>query len=275
MKTWLITGCSTGIGRGIAEAALKVGDQVIVTARNTKRIKDFQEKYPEAALTEYLDLTDPKSMENAVREGIQRFGKIDVLVNNAGYGYRAAIEESEENAVRKMFDTNVFGPGKLMNLILPEMRKHRNGMIINVSSIGAARAAVDNGWYSATKAALEMVSEAVDKESSHLGIQVMIVEPGAFRTHFYDSLTEPEQKIPDYDASVGAMRLEGKEIRHDQHGDPKRAGELIVKIVQSGTLPKRLPLGSDAVKVIRTVLQDRLDELKEVEPFSMQTDYKE
>lgn len=145
----------------------------------------------------------------------------------------------------------------------------------DVSSIGAARAAVDNGWYSATKAALEMISEAVDKESSHLGIQVMIVEPGAFRTHFYDSLTEPDEKISDYDASVSTMRLEGKEIRHDQPGDPKRAGELIVKMVQNGTLPKRLPLGSDAIRIIRTVFQDRLDELKEVEPFSIQTDYKE
>lgn len=275
MKTWLITGCSTGIGRGIAEAALKSGDQVIVTARKTDKIRDFQEKYPETALTEYLDLTDPESMENAVSEGIRKFGKIDVLVNNAGYGYRAAIEESEENAVRKMFDTNVFGPGKLMNLVLPEMRKRHDGMIINVSSIGAARAAVDNGWYSATKAALEMVSEAVDKESSHLGIQVMIVEPGAFRTHFYDSLTEPEKKISDYDTSVSSMRLAGREIRHDQPGDPKRAGELIVKMVQNGTLPKRLPLGSDAVRIIRTVLQDRLDELKEVESFSIQTDYEE
>ncbi len=273
MKTWLITGCSTGIGRGIAKAALKAGDQVVVTARNTASIEDFNEEYPDRALIQSLDLTDEKSMRQAVDTVLSHFGKIDVLVNNAGYGYRAAIEESEESDIKTMFETNVFGPGKLMNLVLPGMRKQRQGLIINMSSIGAVRAAVGNGYYSASKAALELISEAVDKESSHLGIRVMIVEPGAFRTNFYDSLKGSKKKIEDYNRSVDKMRLENVVNNYEQPGDPLKAGELIVRLVQAGNIPKRLPLGSDAVKVIESELDRRLDELNTVKRFSIQTDY--
>lgn len=275
MKTWLVTGCSTGIGRGIAAAALKAGDRVIVTARNTDKVIDLVSQYPETAVALRLDLTDCGSMEKAVKDGIQRFGGIDVLVNNAGYGYRATIEESEDAAVRKMFETNVFGPGYLMGLVLPEMRKNESGIIVNVSSIGGVRATPDNGYYSATKAALEMISEAAAKETSRMGIRVVIVEPGAFRTHFYDALTEPRDKIASYDHVVGSMRLENKEISHDQPGDPARAGKLIVKLVNDDFIPERLPLGSDAVKVIRTELERRLSELDEVEKYSIQTDFQE
>lgn len=275
MRTWLITGCSTGIGRGIAKAALAAGDQVIVTTRRVDTIENFVREYPKTALVLPLDTTDADSMQAAVEKGQERFGTIDVLVNNAGYGYRAAIEESEAGAVQKMFETNVFGPAKLMNLVLPQMRRQKSGMIVNVSSIGAVRAPVANGYYSATKAALEMISEAADKESSHLGIQVMIVEPGAFRTNFYQSLQGTKKEIGDYDASVNAMRLENMQDNHDQPGDPDKAGVLIVKVVQGGKLPKRLPLGSDAVRIIRTELQRRLAELKEVEGLSVQTDFKE
>lgn len=275
MRTWLITGCSTGIGRGIAKAALAAGDQVIVTTRRVDTIENFVREYPKTALVLPLDTTDADSMQAAVEKGQERFGTIDVLVNNAGYGYRAAIEESEAGAVQKMFETNVFGPAKLMNLVLPQMRRQKSGMIVNVSSIGAVRAPVANGYYSATKAALEMISEAADKESSHLGIQVMIVEPGAFRTNFYQSLQGTKKEIGDYDASVNAMHLENMQDNHDQPGDPDKAGVLIVKVVQGGKLPKRLPLGSDAVRIIRTELQRRLAELKEVEGLSVQTDFKE
>lgn len=273
MKTWLITGCSSGIGAGIAEAALSADEQVIVSARNVEKIKHFEKDYPDTALSVTLDLTDDASMKNAVRAGIEKFGRIDVLVNNAGYGYRAAVEESEDTAVRQMFETNVFGPGKLMNLVLPQMRAHKDGIIINVSSIGAVRAAVGNGWYSASKAALELVSEAVEKESAHLAIQVMIVEPGAFRTHFYGSLKGTHQKIEDYNASVDAMRLENTNDHHDQPGDPAKAGNLIVKLVQSGKLPKRLPLGRDAVQIIDNVLNERMAELHAVKQYSVQTDF--
>ena len=273
MKTWLITGCSTGIGRGIAKAALAAGERVIVTARNTEKIRGFAEQYPETALILPLDLTDEDSMRAAVTEGISRFGQIDILVNNAAYGYRAAIEESEEAQVKAMFETNVFGPGKLMNLVLPGMRERKDGMIINVSSIGAVRAAVGNGYYSASKVALELISEAVDKESAHLGIQVMIMELGAFRTNFYDSLKGTEKKIENYNASVAPMRLENMVNLRDQIGNPEKAGELLLKIAQGGKLPKRLPLGSDAVRIIESELQRHIEELEEVKKFSIQTDF--
>lgn len=178
MRTWLITGCSTGIGRGIAKAVLHSGDQAVVTARAISKIQEFETEYPDTCAALPLDLTDGNSMENAVKEAYSRFGKIDVLVNNAGYGYRAAIEESEDEEIDLLFRTNVFGPVKLMNLCLPKMREDNSGIIINVSSIGAVRAAVGNGFYSASKAALELVSDAVEKETEHLGIKVMIVEPG-------------------------------------------------------------------------------------------------
>lgn len=273
MRTWLITGCSTGIGCGIAKAALAAGEQVIVTTRRVETLAEFAEKYPQTALVLPLDTTNTASMEKAVHEGIQRFGQIDVLVNNAGYGYRAAIEEGEEAAVQKMFATNVFGPAKLMQLVLPQMRQRKDGIIINVSSIGAVRAPVANGYYSASKAALEMISEAADKESGHLGIHVMIVEPGAFRTNFYAALQGTKKEITDYDASVSGMRLENMVNHHDQPGDPDKAGTLLVRLVQQGTLPKRLPLGSDAIKIIRSELQRRLAEVDEVEHLSIQTDY--
>ena len=275
MKTWLITGCSSGIGRGIAEAALEAGDQVVVTARKLETIEDFRVNYPDRSLIHTLDLTNEESMKSAVEAAVSHFGGIDILVNNAGYGYRAAIEESEESAVKAMFETNVFGPGKLMNLVLPGMREHRSGMIISVSSIGAVRAAVGNGYYSASKAALELISEAVDKESGHLGIQVMIVEPGAFRTNFYDSLKGGEKKIEDYNLSIDKMRLSNMVNNHDQPGDPKKAGELIVRFVRTGRLPKRLPLGSDAVNIIQSELKRRMDELDKVKEFSIQTDYEQ
>jgi len=274
MKTWLITGCSTGIGRGIARAVLKSGDRAIVTARNVAKVEDFAVNYPDSCLALSLDLNDKASMENAVVSAVERFGRIDVLVNNAGYGYRAAIEESEEQEIDRLFATNVFGPTKLMQLCLPHMRKQRNGLIINVSSIGAVRAAVGNGFYSASKAALELVSDALGKEVAHLGIRVMTVEPGAFRTSFYDSLHGTGQVIEAYTESVGAMRLENMINRHDQPGNPNAAGEVIVDLVASGELPRRLPLGSDAVKVIRGELEGRLKEVNNWEEYSNRTDYR-
>ena len=273
MANWLITGCSTGIGRGIAKAALAAGHNVAATAQRVEALADIASAYPETAAALRLDLNDETSMETAVRDAEARFGAIDVLVNNAGYGYRAAIEESDAGEVAAMFQTNLFGPVHLMGKVLPSMRERRSGIIVNVSSIGAVRAAVGNGYYSASKAAFELVSDAVAKEAGHLGIRVMIVEPGAFRTSFYDSLKGSSKAIADYDDSVAGMRLENMVNNHDQAGDPDKAGELIVELIDSGSFPSRLPLGSDAVRVVRSELEARLAELAEWERFSVRTDY--
>ena len=238
---------------------LHSGDQAVVTARDISKIQEFETEYPDTCAALPLDLTDGNSMENAVKEAYSRFGKIDVLVNNAaGYGYHTTIEESEDEEIDLLFRTNVFGPVKLMNLCLPKMREDNSGIIINVSSIGVVWVAVGNGFYSASKASLELVSDAVEKETEHLGIKVMIVEPGAFRTSFYESLHGASRVISDYTLSVGSMRLENMVNNHDQKGDPDKDGKLIVELVSSGDLPKRLPLGSDAVRIIRDELKSRL-----------------
>lgn len=273
MKTWLITGCSSGIGHGIASAVLDSGECAVITARNTDRLKAFEDRYGERVLPVAMDLSDKESIAEAVAVAKAHFGQIDVLVNNAGYGYRAAIEESDAGEVATMFQANLFGPVQLMGKVLPSMRERRSGIIVNVSSIGAVRAAVGNGYYSASKAAFELVSDAVAKEAGHLGIRVMIVEPGAFRTSFYDSLKGSSKAIADYDDSVAGMRLENMVNNHDQAGDPDKAGELIVELIDSGSFPSRLPLGSDAVRVVRSELEARLAELAEWERFSVRTDY--
>lgn len=273
MRTWLITGCSSGIGRGIAEAALENGDQVALTARRPEALRELAERFPERALALPLDLTDEASMEAALRQATGRFGQIDVLMNNAGYGYRAAIEESERNQVDRLFQTNVFGPVRLMNLCLPGMRGRRGGIIVNISSIGAVRAAVGNGYYSASKAALELASDAVAKEAAGLGVKVCIVQPGAFRTSFYDSLAGTEMEIEDYANTAGKTRIENAINLHDQPGDPRRAGKVIVDMVNSGDVPRHLPLGSDASRIIETELKERLAEVEALKETSARSDF--
>jgi NAD(P)-dependent dehydrogenase (short-subunit alcohol dehydrogenase family) len=275
MRTWLITGCSSGIGRGVAQAALDAGDNVVVTARNPDAIREFKECFPDRALAVMLDVTDVAQCSRAVRAAEERFGNIDVLVNNAGYGYRAAVEESARPEVERLFETNFYGPARLMNLVLPSMRRRRSGTIVNVTSMGAVRAAVGNAYYSASKAALEMVSDGLRKEAAPLGIRVMMVEPGAFRTNFYDSLAGSNEGIGDYDATVAAMRVGDGAVPHDQPGDPLEAGRVIVEMVGRDELPERLALGSDAVSVLEGEYRQRLEELGRMRSTSARTDFDE
>ena len=186
MKTWLITGCSSGIGKGIAKAVLESGDQAIVTARNKDKVMDIVEAYPETALAVSLDVCSQDSIKNAVKEAYDKFGTIDVLVNNAGYGYRSAVEEWEIEAVQTLYQTNLFGPIELIKAVLPKMREQKSGYILNVTSIAAARSAVGSGYYASSKAALELLTNGLMKELAPLGIKAMVVQPGAFRTRFYD-----------------------------------------------------------------------------------------
>lgn len=154
MTTWLITGCSSGIGRGIAKAVLKHGDNAIVTARNISTVADIVENYPDTAIAVPLDITNKESIADAVKAAADNFGGIDILVNNAGYGYRSSVEEGEEESVNLLFNTNFFGPIELIKQVLPYMRAQKNGAILNVSSIAAARSGVGSGYYAASKAAL-------------------------------------------------------------------------------------------------------------------------
>ena len=273
--TWLITGCSTGIGRGIARAALEAGENVVACARRPETLAGLDEGVPGTLFAQRLDVRSEDETVVAVESAQDRFGSVDVLVNNAGYGYRAAVEESDPAQVRQLFDTNFYGPVRLMNLVLPDMRARHAGTIVNVSSIGGVRAAVGNAFYSASKAALEMVSDGLRKELDGLGVRVLIVEPGAFRTNFYDSLEGSTRRIADYDPTVSAMRVgAGVAQPHDQPGDPMAAGHVIVDVVRGEReLPVRLPLGRGAVTVLRDEYRTRLDELAAWEETSASVDF--
>lgn len=275
MKTWLITGCSSGIGAGIAKAVLKSGNQAIVTARNKEKVMDIVKDYPNTALAVSLDVCDGESIQNAMKEANEKFGTIDVLVNNAGYGYRAAIEEGEIEAVQKLYQTNLFGPIELIKAVLPGMRAQKSGFILNVTSIAAARSAIGSGYYASSKAALELLTNGLMKELKPLGITAMVVQPGAFRTRFYDgeSLQGTQSAIGDYENTVGKIRPGNFENKHQQAGDPDKAGEVIVNVLKGDKYPEILTLGAAAVDAVKTTLEEKIKELEEWREISASCDY--
>lgn len=274
MTTWLITGCSSGLGHAIATAVLDAGFNAIVTARSADKVKEFEQAYPERALALALDLTDKASVARAIDQAEEHFGPIDVLINNAGYGYRAAIEEGDEGDVDNLFATHVFGPVALMKAVLPTMRDRRSGTIVNFSSIGAQFWNPGSGYYSAAKMALEGITLTLKTEVEPLGIRVLVVEPGAFRTDFAGrSLTGANIAIADYADTVGPRRPENDRMHGTQPGDPKRAAQLIVETLAGGQLPQRLLLGSDAVRIVSTALKRQVAEITAWESTSTRTDF--
>lgn len=275
MKTWLITGCSSGIGKGLAKAVLKSGDQAVVTARNIEKVQDLVDAYPNQALAVTLDICRHESIIKAVSEAYKRFGTIDVLVNNAGYGYRSAIEEGEEEEVKKLYKTNVFGPIDLIKAVLPKMREQHSGFILNVTSIAAARSAIGSGYYASSKAALELITNGLMKEVEPLGIKAMVIQPGAFRTRFYDqeSLQGTKTTIEDYENTVGKTRPGNFKNEHLQPGDPDKAGEIIVEVIHGAQQPEILTLGKDAVTAVKTTLEAKIAELDTWFKYSAACDY--
>jgi NAD(P)-dependent dehydrogenase (short-subunit alcohol dehydrogenase family) len=273
MSTWLITGCSTGFGRALAEAVLERGDNAVVTARDVSKVQDLAKDHPETALPLGLDVTDQGQIDRAVREAEARFGGVDVLVNNAGYGYRGAVEEADDEDVRRLFDTNFFGAVALIQKVLPGMRERRSGAIVNISSIGARITLPGSAHYSASKAALEGMSGALRREVEPLGITVMAVEPGNFRTDFAGrSLTGSKRVIADYEATVGPRRKENDRVHGTQPGDPKKLALALVNVLDSGRAPQLLVLGTDAVKSFESVLETERAELDEWRKVSTSTD---
>lgn len=274
MKTWLITGCSSGIGRGIAKAVLKKGDNAVVTARDTSKIADLVDQYPNTALGVALDITKKESISAAVKQAQERFGTIDVLINNAGYGYRSSVEEGDIDDVNLLFNTNFFGPIELIKEVLPQMRANKNGAIVNVSSIAAVRSGVGSGYYAASKAALELMTDGLAKELKPLGIKVMIAQPGSFRTNFYDtSLKGTKNKIDDYNETAGKTRKENVVNHKNQPGDPDKGGQVIVDTIEKDNYPFRLLLGSDATKIVDSALEERIQEIETWKNISSQSDF--
>lgn len=277
MKTWLITGCSSGIGKGIAKAVLESGDQAVVTARKPETVKELVDQYPNTAIAVALDVCDQKSIDEAVKAAYEKFGTVDVLVNNAGYCYRGAVEEGEDSEVRKMYETNLFGPIALMKAVLPKMREQKSGYILNVTSIAAARSAIGSAYYASSKAALELLTNGLMKEVAPLGIKAMVVQPGAFNTRFSDqqSLKGTDHIISDYESAVGGRRPGNFVNHHDQPGDPNKAGKVIVDVVHNGDLPEILTLGKDAVTAVKAALETKKEELDKWAEVSASCDYEE
>jgi NAD(P)-dependent dehydrogenase (short-subunit alcohol dehydrogenase family) len=273
MTTWFITGCSSGFGHSLATAVLEAGFNAVVTARDAGKVREFEQAYPGRVLAVALDLNDKASIRDAVAQATERFGNIDVLVNNAGYGYRAAIEEGDEQDVAELFATHVFGPVALMKAVLPAMRARRQGTIVNFSSIAAQAFNPGSGYYSAAKMAQEGITLSLKTEVEPLGIRVMVIEPGAFRTDFAGrSLIGVKTEIDDYADTVGPRRKGNDRTDGTQPGDPARAAKLIVDTVATPKLPKRLLLGSDAVAIVRKGLQAQLDEIDAAQAASEGTD---
>ena len=271
-KVWLITGSSTGLGRALAETAIKRGELVVATARQPIQLSKLVAQNPETALAVGLDVTKPREVREAVRKTLDTFDRIDVLVNNAGYGAMGALEEVSDEAIRRQFETNVFGALEVMRAVLPTMRKQRSGHILNISSVGGFVALGGLGLYNATKFALEGLSEALASETAPLGIKVTIVEPGAFRTDWAGrSLVLPERQIDDY-ASTSGQCLKWIQDMHGQElGDPNKAAEAMIEVVDSENPPLRLVLGSDALQAISDKLQFVSEEISAWKPISLNT----
>jgi NAD(P)-dependent dehydrogenase (short-subunit alcohol dehydrogenase family) len=276
MATWLITGCSTGLGRAFAHAVLERGQNAVVTARNVDAVQDLAEAYPDTALAIALDVTDDAQVAAAVAAADERFGGIDVLVNNAGYGYRAAIEEGDDDDVRRLFDTHVFGTVRTIKAVLPQMRARRSGTIVNLSSIGARISPEGSGYYSAVKAAIEALTLSLRKEVAPLGITAVVVEPGGFRTDFAGrSLMQSANPIADYADTAGKRRKEHDTVHGTQAGDPARAAAALIKAVESESPPYMLLLGNDASDAFRAALDTLRTEVDAWEQTSRSTDFGE
>ncbi len=248
-KVWFITGCSTGFGRELAKLVLHSGYKAVVTARKPSDVQDIANSYPDTALVLKLDVTNPEDIKQAVEKAKQKFGSIDVLVNNAGIGYFGAIEESEEEEVRKMFEINFFGLANVTNAVLPIMRSQRSGHIINIASIGGLVGFPAVAFYNATKFAVDGYSESLSKETAHLGIKVTVIAPSGFRTDWAGrSANNSKIVIDDYAPSAGANKNSIRGYSGNQPGDPARAAQAIMKVVESATPPLRLLLGKAALK---------------------------
>ncbi len=273
MATWLITGCSTGLGRALASAALESGDNVVVTARDTATVEGLARSHPDSALALPLDVTDRAQGRDVVHAARERFGTIDVLVNNAGHGYRSAVEEAAGDQVQELFATNFFGPAALIQAALPGMREQRSGTIVNISSGGARSCPIGAGHYAATKAALEALSACLRKEVAPLGITVMAVEPGAFRTSYKRSLARSRETISDYADTVGVRRKEDLTGHGLQPGDPDRAARAIITAVRSPGTPLLLVLGPDALTWFRDSVKELSADVDAWEQTSLSTSF--
>ncbi|MVV50461.1 SDR family NAD(P)-dependent oxidoreductase [Pseudomonas sp. PB120] len=273
-RVWFITGASRGIGAKIAAAALANGDAVVATARDAATVTQRFGTQP-ALLAVSLDVTNEAQGIAVAKAAIEHFGRIDVLVNNAGFGLLGAVEEASADEVRRLYETNVFGLLNVTRAILPYMRSARSGHVINLSSVGGYQSGPGFGVYCSTKFAVEGLSEALYAELQPLGIKVTVVEPGYFRTEFLEgnSLVESPASIADYDSTAGEVRKIAKAVTLNQPGDPDKLAQTMITLVEARTAPLRLPLGSDCVAAIEAKNTFVADELQTWREVSVSTDF--
>jgi NAD(P)-dependent dehydrogenase (short-subunit alcohol dehydrogenase family) len=271
---WFITGCSTGLGRALAQRVLEHGHRAVVTARNTSQVGDIVKEYPDTALGLALDVNNASQVDAALAQTKQRFGNIDVLVNNAGYGYLAAVEEGEDKDIRDMFETNFFSVVALIRKVLPSMRERKSGHIVNISSVGGLLGAASSGYYNATKFALEGLTEALAQEVEPLGIRVTAIEPGPFRTDWAGrSLKQAANPIAAYADTAGARRSQITARSGKQAGDPVRAADAIIKVVESDNPPHNLVLGKNGLDRVRAKLAALMQSIDDWEDLTLSADY--
>lgn len=273
-KVWMVTGSSSGLGKSFVKAIAEQGDFVAAAARSKEALQELENLYPGQLLPIKLDVTDKEQIKQAVETVINTKGRIDALINNAGYGYRAAVEEGQEKDVDLLFQTNFFGPVSLIKEVLPYMRGMKSGSIVNISSIAAVNTFPGSGYYGASKCALEGMSSALQKETEPLGIKVMVVEPGAFRTNFSGrSLKQTELQISDYDSTAGLRRIENDHSHGTQCGDPDKGAKLVLEAIQSENPPFKFILGGDAWEVYRQREQMQNEEMRPWLEKSRQTTF--
>ena len=255
-KVWFITGCSTGFGRELAKQVLELGHKAVVASRKTDDVADIVTDYPDTSIAVKLDVTNSDEIKSSVEEAIKKFGQIDVLVNNAGIGYFGAIEESEDNEVRRMFEINFWGLANMTKAVLPLMRKQRSGNIVNIASIGGLVGFPAVGYYKATKFAVDGFSDALSKETAPLGIKVTVVCPSGFRTDWAGrSANNSKIVIDDYKTTAETNKNTIRGYSGKQPGDPVRAAKAIIDAVESENPPLHLLLGAAALKGARNKLE--------------------
>ncbi|MDZ8067361.1 MAG: oxidoreductase [Nostoc sp. DedQUE08] len=275
-RVWFITGTSSGLGRALAETVLERGEIVVLTARNPQQIEDLAASFPDRTLALQLDVTKPEEVQEAVKQAIAEFGRIDVLVNNAGYKIGGVVEEISDEEVRYQFETNFFGVLETLRAVLPYMRKQRSGHILNISSTACFMAEPTGGFYGSSKLALEGISGSLAYEVAPFGIKVTAVEPGSFKTDFIKrSFVANDSQIDDYKELVNNSRQEMLDDHGKQPGDPKKAALAMIQVVDSDNPPQRLALGADAVEIIDRALEFMKGELDAWSEVSVNTAFDE
>ena len=271
-RVWLITGASSGFGHELSRAVLANGDRLVATARDRSAIEPLEHEHTGRARALALDVTDAAAASAAIEQAVSAFGRLDVVVNNAGSGYFGAIEELTEEDLRRQFEVNVFGTLNVTRAALPRLRAQRSGQLVQISSLNGVIGLIGGGAYAGSKFAVEGISESLAQEVAHLGITVTIVEPGPHRTGFAGHRARMAEPIDDYADSVGIAREAFAQMDGNQPGDPALAAQAIIRAVEADTPPLRLPLGETAVTSIRGKLDEQRRELDEWLDLSLSTD---